>query len=71
MTMWSQRARVARPPKGESHDNLFPIEEKESGDLEAERQRAEGGVARRAGARRRDSDRVKGGGFAKEIDWAP
>ena len=43
MTLWSQRARAVRPPKGDSLDNLFPIEEKESGDLEAKEYVAEGG----------------------------
>ena len=43
MTMWSQRARVVRPPKGDNLDNLLPIEEEESGDLEAKKYEAEGG----------------------------
>ena len=34
-----------RPPKGQDHDELYPIQEDKSGDLEAETDRAEGGLA--------------------------
>ena len=45
MTSKSQRVNTIRPPKGKDHDELHPLQDEKSGDLEAETDKAEGGLA--------------------------
>ena len=44
MTSKSQRACTVSPPKGSNQDDLLPLREDQSGDLEAEDNGAEGGL---------------------------
>ena len=43
--MKSQRVSTIRPPKGKDHDELHPLQDEKSGDLEVEKEQSEGGLA--------------------------